>query len=174
MTRMALLLALVTVSCAHAGSGPAEPDGGPRGPDPTRIEIYEASFRALFETERWYDPVMLDERICPGVGDPSNGASPCEETFTEAEQDAILAELADLPRVRFVDDAERVRDRFFTDRISNTGLLAVGPIERHGERVTVDANAYCGSLCAHWMTFVLEDDVDGWSVTGTTGPVAIS
>lgn len=175
MKRTAVLLALLAVSCARAGTDPASaPNDGSTGPDPTRVQIYAAAFRALFETERWYDPVLLDERICAGIADPMNDDASCDEMFSAAEQEAILVELADVPNVRFVDDADRVRVRIFADRTPGTGLLAVGPIERDGALVTLEANAYCGSLCAHWMTLVLEQDADGWTVTGTTGPVAIS
>ena len=78
----------------------------------------EAQAHALAETEDWFDPVLLDDRICPdvaevGVADPA----PCRERFTDAEQAAILAGLSDLPGVRFVDDAEAIQERIFADQL---------------------------------------------------------
>lgn len=173
-----VLVALATVSCGGLRSdGPGSGGGPAQSPeaDPDRVRIYSSAFRELAATEGWFDPVLLDERICPDVADVATAdPAPCEERFTEAEQATLLAELADFPGVRFVDDAERIRDRIFADELQGAGLLTVGPIEGDGDRVTVGARSYCGSLCAHWMTLVIQQGPDGWAVTGTTGPVAIS
>ena len=180
-----VVLALVLVGCTGGDPGPGrspsiespQPTGPtPAGPDPTRVEIYTAAFRSLAETERWFDPVLLDDRICPGIGDVGPPLEPgrCEERFTDAEQTAILAGLSDLPAVRFVDDAERIEDRIFRGDFRRAGLLTVGVIDGDDERVTVGGRSYCGGLCAHWMTLVLRNAPQGWEVTGTTGPIAIA
>jgi hypothetical protein len=168
-------LVLVAGACAQQGSGRGGAIGAPTGPDPTRVGIYVATFRSLAETERWFDPVLLDERICPDVADVRTPQqAPCPERFTEAEQAAILAGLADLPGIRFVDDAEHVQDRIFSGGLQGAGLLTVGGIDGGDERVTVAGRSYCGGLCAHWMTLVVRNRPDGWTVTGTTGPIAIA
>jgi hypothetical protein len=174
-----VLLVLVVVSCGRLrDDGPASGGGpsGPEEPDATRVEIYASAFRALAETEGWFDPVLLDERICPEAGDVGGGGqpAPCTKTFTEAEQAAILSELSDVANARFVADANQVEDRIFDGELQGAGLLTVGEIDGDGDRVEVGGRSYCGGLCAHWMTLVLEHGPDGWSVTGTTGPVAIS
>src|SRR5262245_22369151 len=155
------------------GSGSERTGPEPTGPDPTRVEIYTAAFRSLADTEGWFEPVLLDDRICPSIGDPG-GKGSCQVRFTEAEQAAIVAELDDLPGIRFVHDAERIQDRIFSGGLSGAGLLTVGAIDGDDERVTVGGRSYCGGLCGHWMTLVLRNQADGWAVTGTTGPVAIS
>jgi hypothetical protein len=101
-------------------------------------------------------------------------AAACVGTFSEAERAAILAELADLPDVRFVARPERIQRRIFRGPLSGAGLLSVGVIEGNDERVEVGGRSYCGGLCAHWMTFVVRNASGGWHVTGTTGPIAIS
>jgi hypothetical protein len=53
-------------------------------------------------------------------------------------------------------------------------LVRLGPIRGNRSRVEVPASAYCGSLCGHWMTLVIERTEAGWEATGTTGPVAIA
>ena len=182
-----VVLALVLAGCTGAEPAPAPTPsfGAPDStglaspspaPDPTRVEIYTAAFRSLAETERWFEPVLLDDRICPGIGDigPSLEPGGCDEQFTQGEQAAILAGLSDLPGVRFVDDAERVEDRIFRGRLLRAGLLSVGVIDGDDERVTVGGRSYCGGLCAHWMTLVLRNGAQGWEVTGTTGPIAIA
>ena len=171
----ALAMAAACVGQGSAGPGSDGPSGGrPTGPDPTRVEIYTAAFRSLAETEGWFDPVLLDDRICPDIGDVRAAPGPCEERFTEAEQAAILAGLDDLPGIRFVDDAGRIQDKIFSGGLEGAGLLSVGTIDGDAERVTVGGRSYCGGLCAHWMTLVVRDRPAGWTVTGTTGPIAIS
>ena len=174
-----VLLAAACTGPAPAASGPAPSGGSPSqgasSPDARRIGIYAAAFRALAETERWFDPILLDERICPRVADPmAETGGACRERFTEEEQAAILERLADLGTVRFVPDGEGAMRRIFRGDLRGAGLLTVGPIEGDGSRVEVAGRAYCGVLCAHWMTWVVERTPAGWEVTGTTGPVAIS
>jgi hypothetical protein len=168
-------LFLFASACADQGSGTAGSGGGPTGSDPARVEIYTAAFRSLADTERWFDPVLLDDRICRDIADVgSSQQAPCRERFTGAEQAAILAGLADLPNVRFVDDAERIQDRIFSGGLQGAGLLTVGGIDGDDELVTVAGRSYCGGLCAHWMTLVIRNGQEGWTVTGTTGPIAIA
>jgi hypothetical protein len=174
-----VLLAVVVVSCGRVrDDGPVSGGGQPRTeePDATRVEIYAAAFGALAETEGWFDPILLDQRICPEAGDVggSHQPPPCTQAFTDAEQAAILSQLVDIPNARFVADAKQVQDRIFEGELQGAGLLTVGEIDGDGDRVEVGGRSYCGGLCAHWMTLVLEHGPDGWSVTGTTGPVAIS
>ena len=173
-------LVLVAVGCISQGPSPVAapsrpgPTGRePTGPDPIRVEIYTAAFHALAGTEGWFDPVLLDERICPDIAD-LGGRGSCRERFTDAEQAAILTGLADLPNVRFVEDARRIQDRIFSGGLQGSGLLTVGGIDGDDERVTVAGGSYCGGLCGHWMTLVIRDRPQGWTVTGTTGPIAIS
>jgi len=180
MRRVLAASALILVAASCTGEGPrlvgppAGPTGQqPTGPDPTRVGIYTAAFRSLAETEGWFDPVLLDERICPDIWD-LGGRGACDERFTEEEQSEILAGLSDLPRVRFIDDADRIQDRIFSGDLQGAGLLTVGGIDGDDELVTVAGRSYCGGLCAHWMTFVVRNRPTGWTVTGTTGPIAIS
>jgi hypothetical protein len=180
---MRRILLLVTVlGIVATGCGRAAPDGSGSGPaaggppiDQRKIDIYEAAIRPLAGTEGWFDPVLIDDRICAGAGDPmSETTDPCTERFRDAEQTALLTALADLPHVAFVHDADRVTQRIFDGKLQGAGLLAVGPLDGDGDRVEVPGEAYCGGLCGHWMTLVVERGPEGWAVSGTTGPVAIS
>ena len=99
---------------------------------------------------------------------------PCTDRFSDAEQTALLDALADLPGIAFVHDAVRVSKQIFDGKLQGAGLLAVAPIAGDGDRVEVPGEAYCGGLCGHWMTLVVESRPEGWVVSGTTGPVAIS
>ena len=177
MKRIALvaLIAVVAVACGR-NTVPPQPAGGGDQVDARKIAIYEAALRALYGTEGWYDPVYIDERICGDFGDPMTeiGAHRCEATFTPAEQKALLTQLSDLPHVRFTSDWEGITRRIFKGEIEGAGLLSVGPIDGDGDRVQIPGSAYCGGLCGHWMTMVIERSGDAWTFTGTTGGVAIA
>jgi hypothetical protein len=171
------VLAIVAIGCGRLASDDPS-NGAAAGGEPIdqrKIDVYEAVIRSLADTEGWFDPVLLDDRVCPGTGDPmSETGDPCTERFSDAEQAALLAALADLPGVAFVHDADRVTQRIFDGKLQGAGLLAVGPLDGDGDRVEVSGEAYCGGLCGHWMTLVVELRPEGWAVSGTTGPVAIS
>ncbi len=174
----ALVLVLVVIA-AGCGRLDRSSGGGEGPPSPTvdarEIAIYEAAIRSLAATEKWFDPVLLDERICTGAGDPMTTIdAPCESRFTDDEQAALLSALADLPGVRFVADGADVTHKIFEGELKGAGLIGVGPIAGDGDRVEVPGKSYCGGLCGHWMTLVIENGDGGWSVTGTTGPSAIS
>ena len=173
---------LMAITILAVGCGRLASDGQGNGPatggdpiDQRTIDVYAAAIRSLAGTEGWFDPILIDDRICAGAGDPmSETGDPCTDRFSAAEQTALLEALADLPGVAFVDDAERVTQRIFDGKLQGAGLLAVGPIDGDGDRVEVPGEAYCGGLCGHWMTLVVESGPEGWTVSGTTGPVAIS
>jgi hypothetical protein len=180
MRRILLLVTAFTIvatGCGRlasdsSGDGPA---AGGASIDQRKIDVYEAAIRSLAGTEGWFDPVLIDDRICAGTGDPmSETTDPCTERFLDAEQTALLTALADLPHVAFVHDADRVTQRIFDGKLQGAGLLAVGPLDGDADRVEVPGEAYCGGLCRDWMTLVAERGPEGWAVSGTTGPVAIS
>jgi hypothetical protein len=177
--RMILILIAMTVlagACARAvpAGGSGSPVSGDDPVDQRVVDVYAAAIRALVATERWFDPVLIDDRICEEAGDPMGGDDSCLRRFTDAEQGALLVKLSDLPHVEFVADGDAVQRQIFAGKIHGAGLIAVGPIAGSGDRVEVPGEAYCGGLCGHWMTLVVEREPDGWSVSGTTGPVAIS
>lgn len=171
------VLALLSIACGRVDSQ-IPSDGAVAGGEPIdqrTIDVYAAAIRSLAATEGWFDPVLIDDRICVGAGDPmSEIGDPCTDRFSDAEQTGLLDALADLPSVAFVHDADRVSKQIFDGKLQGAGLLAVGPIAGDGDRVEVSGEAYCGGLCGHWMTLVVESRPEGWVVSGTTGPVAIS
>jgi hypothetical protein len=177
-------LALIVAACDRTGSYV----------DERRVGIYGAVFEAVYRAELgdppWhaFEQVILNDRIC-GVrrtfpGHPELGVvvvagygerAVCEDQFTPDEQAALLAALSDLPNAGFTSDPEEVGDRIAEGDLGGIGvLLLVGPIRDLGDHVEVPAGAFCGHLCAKWMTFVVERRNDGWEVTGTTGPVGMA
>ena len=99
------------------------------------------------------------------------------EPFSDAVRAGLRAELRTLPPLRFVSGPEA--RRISKERMDGGGrklavILSVGSIDGDGSRVKVSNSLWCGGLCAQWSTYVLNATDDGWKVTGTTGPIAIS
>jgi hypothetical protein len=177
--RRGLAFALVFLAVAPACAQSVALSSGPGRSsviDERRVGIYEAALRGLHSTEGWYDPLIIDERICIGAGsaDTEIDHRNCPDRFSPGEQHALLQALSDLPNVRFTSNAPHITRRIFRGEIENAGLLSLAPISGSGDRVEVAGSAYCGGLCGHWMTMVIERKGDSWKFTGTVGGVGIS
>jgi hypothetical protein len=164
--------ALLIGACGKAASP------GSEGVNEREVAIYAAVIREMAGTEEFYRQIFVYERPCPGAGDPERSSSDdCARPLSGEEQAAILERLKDLPPVEFVSDAKPIQDRIFNATEEGTEgdvLIRFGPAPDGENRVEVPASAYCGGLCGHWMTLVVQREDEGWKVTGTTGPVSIS
>jgi hypothetical protein len=108
---------------------------------------------------------------------PIDAARPATP-FDSAEQDAIRGALADLPPIEFVGRRALVvvgtNDGRAPGRVKGRGvLLTLGPI-RGGEKVRVPASLWLSGLAGRWLTYVVQQRGERWTVTGTAGPVTIS
>lgn len=197
-----VLGSFVLVSCAGAGD-PGPGQGGDAEPSPSQppqgspepyvdpidereIGIYATAIRALADTEP-YERLLVHDRACRARSQSGDGGGDgglaeitrdCEEPFTQAERDALLEKLDGLP-VRWVEDPQPEIDRIFEGEGAGgartfDGVIQFSVPDGDGDRVEVVGSAYCGGLCGHWMTLVIERKPGGWRATGTTGPVAIS
>lgn len=122
------------------------------------------------------DHLYVQDRPSDGVFEGGAKIAPCHAPLTAEEQAALLEALADLPPLEFVSEPGRIQERIFaaSGEAAGAALIRFGPIVGDGDRVEVEASAFCGALCGHWMTLVLERSGGEWEVTGTTGPVAVS
>lgn len=96
------------------------------------------------------------------------------ERFEAAVRTGLRRELNELPPVDFVSDPDVVRGDRQGNVRADAVLITLGPIIGNGERVEVGASLWCSRMCGRWLTYVVEFGADGWIVTGTTGPQAIS
>jgi hypothetical protein len=59
--------------------------------------------------------------------------------------------------------------------VKNGGvLISLGPIEEDRRRVRVGNSLWISGLAGQWLTYVLEQRDGHWTVTGRSGPTAIS
>jgi hypothetical protein len=181
----AMVLALVSLACGRvaepAGDRESSADEATEAPvdrvDERTVAIYEAVIRYMNGTETWYDHLFVHDRPCEGVFEAgAKNLGPCEAPLTAGEQAALLEALADLPPLEFVSDPDPIVDRIFEASGDSVGdaVIRFGPIESDGEQVEVEASAYCGGLCGHWITLGVERSGSEWEVTGHTGPVAVA
>lgn len=174
--------AIVLVSGCAQRHGP---EGSPNeGPDPATsrtVSIYEAVVRQLVTTaDSTFGPnpqfpaIYLLDQTKPAAGDPES----LETQGTPLPEDVkrgLLDALSDLPVELVSDEESLITPIEDGGGVKRDGVVVtVGPIPEGDEQVEVQASLYAGNLAATWLTYVVKRSSQGWRVTGTKGPVAIS
>jgi hypothetical protein len=191
----ALVLALLTAACASDERPPA---AGPETPitagSPTpagsmplgeriseKSEIYAKVIRRLILRDHTFGGgkspfkrIYVLDGINPDAASPMKDtlASPTKPFSADLKRD-ITEQLGSLPPIEFVEKAETVQ-RKRGDVRKDGVIIVLGPIEGNNQRVEVPNALWCGGLCAQWLTYVLKERSGSWTITGTTGPMAIS
>lgn len=109
----------------------------------------------------------------PAAGDAFGGGGPTRK-LNDEEREAILDALEPFGPVRYIESAEKFRTADLIPVIAGSVILGVGEPTIAGDTATVGVSLWCGGNCGTWMTYRLDSDDDGWAVTGTEGPIAIS
>jgi hypothetical protein len=165
-----LVAILAGTSCTEGG-----------GPQPGRdrdVAVYAAVIRHM-TTEQGqasgYPVIYVLDGVDPGAADPDAGDGPLRP-IPEETQAAITEALADVGRIEFVADrASVIGPQSQGARVEGGGILiTLGPIRGGGDRVRVPASSYLANLAASWQTWVVDWRGEAWTVTGTTGPIAVS
>ena len=147
------------------------------GDRPDHVAVYEAVVRHM-TTEQGqasgFQVIYVLDRVVGNQADPDDPAA--GEPLGTAERDALAVAVRDVAPVEFVSTrSEVVGPRAEGARVENGGIfLTLGPISPDDERILVPASSYLGNLAASWQTWVVERVDDGYRVTGTEGPVAVS
>jgi hypothetical protein len=178
------IMVLVATTCGRVGR---EPSAGGDNPvatshiDQQAVGIYTEVIERMAGTEPRYDEIAVYERPCQtneeAVPDHEGltelrMSERCGPPLTTEEQAAILDRLEHLPRLRFVGDWDREMDRIFEGTGAGSGVDVVirfAAAQPEGDRVEIYAEAFCGGLCGHGMTLVVDRTTGHWTVTGTTG-----
>lgn len=176
-----LAAALLGSACAKQ-QGPAGSPGD--GPDPATnrmVLIYEAVIRQLVTTaDSTFGPnpqfpvIYLLDRAKEAAANPElpqSGGTPLPD---EAKR-TLLAALSELPLEFISDDDAVILPVEEGGGVKDQGVVVtLGPIPEGEDEVEVEASLYAGNLAATWLTYVVKRSSQGWRVTGTKGPVAIS
>jgi hypothetical protein len=190
---LGLGLMLLTTACATAGTGsptrrddPAPPSGGnPTAPAGTRdAEIYTAVLRRYLTTPSEnsfpgfeFPAVYVLTRTDPSAAKPieSGTTSPGFE-IAAPDQQRIAAELRDVGNIRFIADRDEVIERVDAcAQVRDGGILIVlAPPTGGADEVEVGIHGFVACLGATWLTYVVRHVAGSWTVTGTTGGIAIA
>ena len=179
------LAALVTTGCTYASDGP---DSVPPREVGQRVgsetHIYAAVIRRLVTRDHTFGrgpSPFLYVYVVNGAIETAGHAvgdhfGPASQTFPPRLREGLQRRLQDLPPLRFIRHGNDVRrGQQGMGGVKNDGvIISLGRIERNRGRVEVATGLWCGGTCGQWLTYVLERDVVGWRITGTTGPYAIS
>jgi hypothetical protein len=171
------VIAVLSSSCAER-AGPSS------APEPSReSQVYAAIVRQLVTEDHTFgggDPgfrvIYVLDRATPRAAD---GIAPEADEGTPIApgvQREIRAALSDLPPIRFVPRRQEVVGPMEDGGVvkDHGALVTLGTIPPGENRVEVGASLYIANLAGTWLTYVVELGGDGWAVTGTTGPIAIS
>lgn len=155
---------------------------GPSAPE-TQAEIYATVIQRLVTRDHTFgrasspfEFVYVVDGVVPLGERAPSPLGPAVEDFP-ASTKARMAEILDeLPPLEFIQDPESVRlGPEGAGGVKNDGvIISLGPIEWVRGEIQVATGLWCGGLCGQWLTYVLAEEEDGWVITGTTGPIAIS
>lgn len=167
--------AAIAMAWAVAGCSAAPAPEDRTGQD--RIAIYAAVVRHMTAEEgqaSGFSVIYVLDRLVTNADDPDNRG--VGTPFPDEDRAALRRVLADLAPVEFVASRQQVTGpQSEGNRVQHDGIfLTLGPIRGEEDRALVPASSYLGNLAGTWQTWVVERGEDGWRVTGTAGPVAIS
>lgn len=179
---MMIRIAAVAV-IAVLSSGCAERAGPGSAPEPSReSQVYAAVVRQLVTVDHTFggDPgfgvIYVLDRATPRAADGIVPEADEGTPITPGLQREIREALSDLPPIRFVPRRQEVVGPMEDGGVvkDHGALVTLGTITDGERRVEVGVSLYIANLAGTWLTYVVELAGDGWAVTGTTGPVAIS
>ncbi|WP_413767353.1 hypothetical protein [Rhodococcus pyridinivorans] len=177
-----LVLAGALAGCASADTG--RPDATSSPPPPSeQSQIYSAALHQLILVDNPFATAPTQVGAVYIVDGPASRSAEMSTVvdgpaFDTDLKNEIAAQSADLPPVEFTADPQQYADpaRQGLTGVTDDGVIVgLSPTRRQDDgTVHLGAGLWCGLDCGLGLTYVL-DRVDGqWTVTGTTGPVAIS
>jgi hypothetical protein len=188
--RRIFLLAVCTMlfgsGCAHPGSSGtiSAPHSTTTSTVTTDPAIFTAVLRRYLTTPgensfpgRAFPVVYVLDRTDAAAADHIEPAGPSGgRVISAGDQRRIVDALSDVSNVRFIVDRSDVVDRVRgCEQVRNGGILIqLGPPDGGSDRVEVAVFGFVACLGATWVTYVVVRDGSAWTVTGTTGPVAVA
>jgi hypothetical protein len=189
---LAIIAVALTAGCAQqprAQNAPAQQPGTQNAPAPDwpagvkEFEVYEQVLRRYLGTPgensfpaNTFKAVYVLDRAYPDAAN-STGSKPAGTPITATTQAHLIAALAQTAPITFVADGKGVIDsRNGCAFVKNDGILiTLGTIDGDDNQATVGINGFVACLGATWLTYVVRNQPgQGWTVTGTTGTMAVA
>lgn len=180
MPGVAAVVALVPMLAACGGGGSsAATTAAPAAGD--SAEVMAAAVTRLITHDHTFGQgphrfaeYLIQDHVDPAAGAPDAPATSPGRPLTAGERTAIAGVVAPLGPYRFIADAAAWRTKDLQPRIPGSVILGVGEPAIEGDGARAPVSLWCGGLCGTWLTYRVARSDDGWRVTGTEGPVAIS
>jgi hypothetical protein len=181
----AVATVLLASACARPATEPAASSTAAASPtaaasDETTAILVEVLRRYLSSTSEnsnlGGEVIYILDHTDPAAADPMSGGNQGSSAFSTATRAAFTEALKDKAPVRFV----ATREEAYTNQDSctvvrdNGILMVLGPPKRSGSVYHVGVHGFVACLGATWLTYVVEHSGAGWTVTGTTGPMAVA
>lgn len=184
MRRSASLVAALACAAALLAGCSDSPAAAPAATADTStrdLQIYATVIRELVTVDHTFGSgpspfkhVWVVDAPMSGVGRPGAGESR-GQAFSETFKADLSREMTDIGPLDFVADGDEVRQMDSDPQVRDRGVIVtVGPIEKHGDKVHVGHEIWCGGTCAEWFTYVLEERDGRWVITDDTGERAIA
>ncbi|GAA0912523.1 hypothetical protein [Virgisporangium aurantiacum] len=191
--RRALVAVLVVLAAAGCGRPAPIVDYGPSpapsssppvsGSDP--VDVYAAAIsRYLTGSENSFSGttfpvVFVLDRLDPAAASPQAANEATTPLSAEQQQRIATRVGGDVRFVSSLDAATTPGEDSCKVVRENGVFIALGPAKATGadtgsDTAEVAVHGFVACLGATWFTYVLRRDPAGWTVTGTTGPMAIS
>jgi hypothetical protein len=188
---LATLLLLAPLGCGSGPSAtrPASPDPGLGTPaaQPDEAAIYAAVVRRLVTKDHTFggakppfQAIYVVDGAVRGAADPERPVNlGPQKAFSDAVKLDMQRRLSGLPPVRFIAARDAVvvgeRGGASPGHVRKDGMvISLGPIVERGTRVEVANSLWMNGLVGQWLTYVLVQREERWTVSGTTGQMAIS
>jgi hypothetical protein len=193
----ALLLVLLAAACTTGGSqGPADET---QAPSRTSAGRHNSAADADSRVEHIYAAVL--RRYLLGYGPPSGDHADAMQPVcvvahgsgtaadlgawrnngnatpvSAAVQRQITKDLADITRIRWVDDeGDVIVGIHRCPHVRRSGVvISLAPVPPNGDRLEIAVGGFTACLGATTLTYVVQPQGNGWAVTGTTGGLGMA
>ena len=165
---------LVTVASIEP---PLDDDPGSSVPlaaeDATAAAILAAATTQLLTVDHSFGvgapPPFSDVRVATALGGSGGAALP------PLSLESIAVAVTDTgASIEFTDDPRGMIDKLFDANEPGVAVVTVGGLRVEDGRAEVDMELWCGSLCGVFLTYEAVEADGAWTITGPTGPIAVS
>lgn len=167
-----VVFTLVVSACATTGDAGRVEDTG-RVMAAALVELV-TNDNTFTRGEPPFTRYLIQSHIDPYAGKAELDPAVVVRPLTDAERSVIEAALAPFGPVQWIDDPAEWRADDLRPKIEGSVILGVGEPVFDAEGALVPVSLWCGGTCGMWLTYRLVETDQGWQVTGTEGPRAIS
>lgn len=160
----------VTVASIESETGPPDTEPDDVDDDPTLAQLQSDAIVRLVTVDNSFgsDTLPFDTVIVSTA--VSNGSRPVQALALELVAAGIEADAT----VKFTDDPDTEIADFAASEATAVAVVEIEDLRVDGERAEIDLSLWCGTTCAVFLTYEAELAGQQWTITGTSGPIAVA